>query len=217
MGSQNGLLSTSNHLRTGPVSPEHRRRVPAPYLELSRGHWRPAAAAAPGLILVEGGRPTACANLQLTQLEGEEVPGLISAPVPSSPSAGTSGPMRGSFPTDCEAPGRPEAAQTPVFTQPCSPACLHQSRGLRSRNGTESRVPTPRLDDSVALYWVVHPASSVASSPEELQIQLLLPLPAPALRNHTPVSLCPHTHPLLFFIVRQENATKGTRFDDPNF
>ena len=58
--------------------------MPALYPELSRGHWRPAAAAAPGLILVEGGRQTACANLQLTQLEGEEVPGLISAPVSSS-------------------------------------------------------------------------------------------------------------------------------------
>ena len=55
--------------------------MPALPPERSQGRWRSAAAAA---ILVEGGSPMACANLQLTQLEGEKVLGLISAPVPLS-------------------------------------------------------------------------------------------------------------------------------------
>ena len=174
-----------------------------PPLERSRGRWRAAAAAA---ILVEGGRPTACANLHLTQLEGEEVPGLISAPVTSGP---------------CTAPSRqtvkPPAAQTLVSAQPASPASPSASK-LRLEGlgmGLSLRPHTP-LDNSVTLYSVLRPASSVASPHKEFQIQLLLQLPALPLKNHTPLPLCSQTRSLLFFTVRQENSTKGTCFDDPN-
>lgn len=56
----------------------------------------------------------------------------------------------------------------------------------------------------------------MASPHKEFQIQLLLQLPALPLKNHTPLPLCSQTYSLPFFIVRQENPTKGTRFDGPN-
>ena len=173
-----------------------------PPLERSRGRWRAAAAAA---ILVEGGRPTACANLQLTQLEGAEVPGLTSAPVTSGP---------------CTAPSR-QTVKPPALrpwsppSPPLRPLRLHQSCGSRAGNGAEP-VPRTPLDNSVTLYSVLRPASSVASPHKEFQIQLLPQLPALPLKNHTPLPLCSQTHSPLFFTVRQGNSTKRTCFDDPN-
>ena len=75
----------------------------------------------------------------------------------TEPSAETSGPTHGSFSTDCEAPGCPEAAQTLVSTQLGSPASPSTSKPWLEGLGMGlSPCPCTQLDNSVTLYWVLH-------------------------------------------------------------
>ena len=60
--------------------------------------------------------------------------------------------------------------------------------------GLSPASPHP-LDASVALYWVLHPASSLASPPEEFQTQLQLQLPALPLEKPHRVSVLTDTRP----------------------